>query len=69
MATHAETMVAALKTALEANPMGVVSVTIDGVATAFNHTEALNLLRRYERQVGRQRGTRPTVTRFDLSRF
>lgn len=69
VATHAETMVAALEAALEDAPVGVVSVTVDGQVTRFDHSEAVRLLDKYRRERARQRGTRPTLSSIDLSGF
>jgi len=66
-ATTAATMVAAIETALAANPIGTVRVTIDGQTVEWDRKQALNELKFWEARVAREAFTRPRAAGLNLS--
>lgn len=60
-------MVTAIRAALLATPVGVVSVTVDGETTVWNRRQAMEELEMWERRVAREAGTRPLFRRVNLS--
>jgi len=66
VATHAETMLAAIKAAQDDNP-GVLSITTDGVTVRYESAEAMdNARRRFQAEVNRERGHRPSIAQIRL---
>jgi len=66
VATHAETMLAAIQAAQAENP-GVLSITTDGVTVRYESTKAMNEARRgLVAEVNRERGRRPAIAQIRL---
>lgn len=61
------TMVALLKNALAANPVGVVSISVDGQTVQYSRSQALAELAFWEKRLARSNGRRPRAARIDLS--
>jgi len=59
-------MVALIEGKLKANA-GVKSVTIDGVVTVFDRQQLIDELAYWQKRVAREAGSRPVVSRVDLS--
>lgn len=62
-------MVATIRRAIAANPVGVVTVSVDGQTTTWDHKTALDMLRHWQGEQAREEGRRPRVARMNLSGF
>lgn len=67
MAVSARQMVEKLKTALQTQPAGVLSVTVDGQIVQFNRSQAIQELAFWEKRAARESGSRPRVASINLS--
>jgi hypothetical protein len=65
--TTAQQMVTAISAALAANPLGVVSISMDGQTVTYSRKQALEELAFWEKRVARQSGARPRAAVIDLS--
>lgn len=68
MAVAASEMVSLILTALQANPVGVLSITVDGQTVQYSRTQALEELKFWEKRALRESGLRPRVASIDLSK-
>jgi hypothetical protein len=62
-------MVTLIMTALSDNPVGVVSVLVDGQTVQYSRSQALDELKFWQREAAKEAGTRPRVARIRLDRF
>jgi hypothetical protein len=60
-------MVDKITVALRDNPIGVVTVSVDGQTVTYSRAQALDELRFWQQQAARAAGTRPRVARINLS--
>jgi homoserine kinase len=66
MAVSAKQMVQLLLTALQTQPAGIVSVTVDGQVVTYNRAQAIQELTFWEKRAAVESGTRPRVARIRL---
>jgi len=64
--TTAQDMVDAIKTALKTNPAAVLTVIIDGQTVTYSRAQAIEELKFWQREAGREAGTKPRVARMRL---
>jgi homoserine kinase len=69
MAVTAQQMVDKLTTALQTQPAGVVSVTVDGQIVQFNRQQAIDELAFWEKRAAQQSGNRPRTASINLRGF
>lgn len=62
----ARQMVDLITSALAANPVGVVSITVDGQVVTWSRAQALEELKFWQRQAAKEAGTRPRAARIVL---
>ena len=67
VATVASDMVTKIETALAANPIGTVRVTIDGNTVEWGREQALKEFNFWEARVAREAFTRPRAAGINLS--
>jgi hypothetical protein len=67
--TNAAIMVPLLEQALRDNPIGLVTVTVDGQTTTWSRTQALAELKYWQQQLATEQGRRPRASRINLSNF
>jgi hypothetical protein len=63
-----DVMVAKLTDALAANPVGVVSISVDGQTVTYSRSQALAELTFWERRTATRAAKRPRAATIDLSR-
>lgn len=66
MAVTAQQMVDLIAAALAANPIGVVTVNVDGQTVEYDRAQALKELAFWEQRAARERGGRPRVRSINL---
>tara|TARA_R100000458_G_C8266531_1_gene241528 strand:+ start:213 stop:455 length:243 start_codon:yes stop_codon:yes gene_type:complete len=59
--THAEQMVTKLQAEILAGAGGVASTSVDGTSVSINRAQLLDELKYWQKQVGREKGTRPIM--------
>lgn len=64
--TTAQQMVDLITAALAANPVGVVSVSVDGQSVSYSRSAALDELKFWERRAAKEAGTRARAARIVL---
>jgi hypothetical protein len=62
-------MVALITQALKDNPVGVVTVTVDGQSTTWSRVQAIAELKFWQQQLATETGTRPRAASINLSGF
>jgi hypothetical protein len=62
-------MVALVKAAMAANPLGVSEITIDGQTARYDWKGTQELLRDWERRAAQEAGTRPRAASIKLDGF
>ncbi len=62
-----QTMVDLLTAALVANPIGVLSISVDGQTVQYTRAAALKELAFWEKRLARENGTRPRAATINLS--
>jgi hypothetical protein len=65
----ASQMVELIQVALRDNPIGLVTVTVDGQTTTWSRTQALAELKYWQQQLATEQGRRPRASRINLSNF
>jgi hypothetical protein len=68
MPLSAKEMVDTILTAMQANPVGIVSITIDGQTVQYSSTQAQDTLKFWEKRALRENGGRPRSMQVDLSK-
>jgi hypothetical protein len=69
MAASAQQMVTLIRTALAANPIGVVTVTVDGQTVEYDRRQALDELKFWQTEAAKESGRRPRSMSINLSGF
>ena len=59
--THAEQMVTKLRAEILAGAGGVASTSVDGTSVSINRAQLLEELKYWQKQVAREKGTRPIM--------
>jgi hypothetical protein len=62
-------MVVLLRNALATNPVGVVNVTVDGQTVQYSRSQAIDELKFWQREAGKEGNTRPRTSRIRLDGF
>lgn len=69
MALSSKQMVQILMTALQTQPAGVVSVTVDGQVVTYNRQQAIQELSFWEKRAAQESGRRPRIASINLGGF